>query len=286
MSFALCEILFKSDGGSRLQKLREKNAHHGLDFSVKLPRAFRGQVGVDDLSVAPLQRGTFAVWHKVSRQSEIFCDHTEITGSSQTTGLQQVTATGSFGPLPQRLSLREVAEICPATFNESVDLGLKSRLARATLESKHNNNDRTATFSLIVHPTPADVLNKISEKVTFSAQCVDLVVPREYPHGIGFKITYPDAADYVGIKLPFGLSISKGSVFFSADDFELNEFGIYYLAAYIGGMFARYYPEYWTRALDSGSQTFQVIDSIMSAALARAPLLLLGEFRDRCYMYE
>jgi hypothetical protein len=108
----------------------------------------------------------------------------------------------------------------------------------------------------------------------------------DFAAGAGFTLTYPETADYIAVKFPLSYTLQSAQSLFSTEDVLLNEFGIYYLASYISGMFARYYPEHWARALDTGSQTFQVIDSLMSAALMRTPLLLLGELRDRCYIYE
>lgn len=286
MSFALCEVLFKGNGDYRLQKLREKNAHHGLDFAVRAPNKFRGDVSIDDLSAKPLQKGTFAIWHKMSRQVGIFGEYIEIAGGGQTTKMRQIGSAGPLELLPKSLGLRDLAQNCAAIYWQSGDMGLSSRLVRATLQSTSNNNNRTHSLKVIFHPTGPDLLNQVCEKVTFSPRCADLVVPMDFQNGAGFSLNYPSSADYIQAKLPPGFAIYQRETLFSADDLQLNEFGIFYVASYIAGMFARYYPEYWARSLESGNQTYQIIDSIMSAALNRAPLLLLGEFRDRCYIYE
>jgi hypothetical protein len=287
MSLALTEILFKKDGEFRLAKLRENHAHHGLEFSVQAPASFRGEVALDSLSVRLLQRGTFAVWHTIAKQPGLVGTYVEIKGEGQSKGPRQIGSPGPFiGDVAQRLSLLDLAQSCPAIHAESGDLGLNSQLARASIDVTRNHDSKTVTLRAIVHPTPADVLDKVLKHFVFSPRCIDLVQPFDFATGAGFTLTYPDAADYVALKFPLSYTLQTAYSLFSTEEVLFNEFGIYYLASYISGMFARYYPEHWARALDSGNQTFQVIDSLMSAALSRAPLLLLGELRDRYYIFE
>jgi len=95
---------------------------------------------------------------------------------------------------------------------------------------------------------------------------------------------YPAAHSLEG-KFPLNYTLHAGQCLLSTNEVILNEFGIYYVASYIAGMFARYYPEYWARGVDSSNQTFRVIDALMFHALSRTSLLLLGELRDKYYVY-
>jgi hypothetical protein len=287
MSLALSEILFKRDGEFRLAKLRENHAHHGLEFSVQIPAVLRGEVALGSLSARRLPRGTFAVRHETTKSPGLIGTVIEIKGQGQTSGLRQIGLPGPLiGDVAQRLTLLDLAQICPAIHTESHDLGLKSQLARASLEVTRNLDNNMSTLKVIVHPASPDVLDKILKHFIFSPRCADLVQPLDFAIGAGFTLTYPSTANYIELKFPLSYTLQPTYSLFSTEEVLFNEFGIYYLASYIAGMFARYYPEYWARALDSGNQTFQVIDSLMSAALTRAPLLLLGELRDRCYIFE
>jgi hypothetical protein len=163
-------------------------------------------------------------------------------------------------------------------------LGLISQLARATLEVTHDHNLKMITLSVIIHPTVSNIFDKIAKHFIFSPRCVDLVQPMDFARGGGFTLRYDETADYIDVKFPVNYTIQEPHSLFSTEEVLFNEFGIYYLASYVAGMFTRYFPEYWARSVDSGSQTFQVIDSLMSAALSRAPLLVLGELRDRYYI--
>jgi hypothetical protein len=286
MSFALCEILFKRDGNSRLSKLREKHSHHGLDFSVQVPKGFRSAIALDALSVEARKNGTFAVWHESSSYPGLFGKVIQITGTGRVIGLQELAIAEDITRSLNKLTLLHLALGCPAIYTDCNDLGIASRLARASVEITQDHNKKTFLVRTIIHPTPQRVLEDVWKHILFSPRCVDLVRPLEFASGGGFNIVAPDDSDYVEISFPLGFSIRENLTLFSTEDFMLNEFGIYYLASYIAGMFARYYPEHWAKAMDSGDQTFQVIDSMMTAALNRTPLLLLGELRNRHYIYE
>jgi hypothetical protein len=286
MSFALCDILFKRGGNFRLSKLREKHAHHGLEFSISTPRAFRGQVDPTHLSVRTLNRGTFAVWQETAHTQELFGKVTDVRGLSQTSGERPLTISSLLGSAPENANLLELAQSCPAIFADASDLGIKPRMARSSVNVTRNIDQHNVTFNVIIHPTPSDVLDDVCKLIRFSPSCAELVVPMEFSSGAGFRITYPDDATYVHMKFPESFNIDRGFPLMSCEDLALNEFGTFYLASYISGMFARYYPEYWARASEASSLTFQIIDAMMSSALSRIPLLVLGEFRERCYILE
>jgi hypothetical protein len=286
MSLALCEILFKRDGRFRLAKLREAHGHHGLNFSVQVPPSFKGDVPLVGLSAERLTSGTFAVWFETARHPGFFGTYVDVRGAGKTTGLRQLGAPSPLIEVPERLSLLDLACSCPTMHFEAHNLGIQSQLARATVEVTNYRDQKTVTLDLIIHPAPLDVLDLVWKHIIFSPRCIDLVQPKEFASGGGFSLSYPERADYIGVKLPVTYTLQSGYLLLSSEVVPLNEFGFYYISSYIAGMFARYYPEYWARAVDNSSQTFEVIDKLMSSALSRAPLLLLGELRDSYYVYE
>jgi len=286
MSAALCEILFKRTGEFRLAKLRERHGHHGLDLLIDTPGALRGEVTMDDLSVQHRDTGTFPVWHETALSPGVFGTLTEIVGQGRTSGLREMAPPSVLTGLPARISLRELASCCPTIYSEAADLGIELRVARATLEYTRNLDAKTNTIDVIIHPTIPNVLDEIWKHITFSPRCVEHVQPKDFRAGGGFSLTFPDGVDYVNVKMPLSHMLEQRFCLLTTEEIALNEFGIYYLASYIEGMFARYYPEFWTRALDANNQTFQVIDTLMGSALARAPLLLLGALRERYYISD
>jgi hypothetical protein len=283
MSLALCEILFKRDGTYRLAKLRERHGHHGLELMVQLPRALRGEIPLGDLSARRLQKGTFPVWYETARASGTFGEHSERRTGGFTTGLQALSQPVPLSGLPERLTLMDLACCCPTIHAESDDLGIQSRLARATITSLRNYD--TNVLDVIIHPTPADLFDQIGKNITFSVRCADLVAPKDFESGGGFRIEHPADANYIEGRFPLNYTLETGHTLLSTEEVLLNEFGIYYVASYVSGMFARYYPEYWARGVENSNQTFRVIDALMSHALSRTPLLLLGELRDKYYIY-
>src|SRR5258708_4467237 len=86
MALALCEILLKQSGDSRLEKLREHHNCHGLEFVVDgpvgpldyLPSAMMSLRAKAQVGAKGKARGTFEVWRRSSREMPL-------GGSVQTT---------------------------------------------------------------------------------------------------------------------------------------------------------------------------------------------------------
>ena len=77
--------------------------------------------------------------------------------------------------------------------------------------------------------------------------------------------------------------LSENDVRFWLDEQPpLNEFGWYYLALFIVGNYARYYPDRWI--VDVGNTPLALaIDELLRTAVIRVPLLALSEM-SRSYL--
>ena len=151
LSLALSEILFKRDGTYRLAKLRENHGHHGLELvPVLAPRALRGEIPLSALSARRIGNGTFPVWCQTARHPGIFGQHTEIRSTGRKSGLRTLAQPTPMSDLPELFTLRDLASCCPAIYGESSDLGIQSRLARATITSDHYFDTNTAVLDVII----------------------------------------------------------------------------------------------------------------------------------------
>jgi hypothetical protein len=238
-----------------------------------------------ELSACVLKKGVFPVWYETARHPAIFGQYREIRQSGVTTALQTFGEPTPLETLPKPLTLLDLACSCPTLFYERADLGIQSRLARARLAVDYFQDRNLYILDLIIHPTAAELVDQIGKRIRFSARCADLVQPKEFYSGGGFRVEHPFDADYVDIEFPTSYTLHGEECLFTAEEAPLNEFGIYYMASYIAGMFARYYPEYWARGVEANDRTFRVVDALMSHALSRAPLLLLGELGNKYYVY-
>jgi hypothetical protein len=286
MSFALCEILFKRDAEFRLQKLREKHAHHGLEFSFLGNNKYQ-EVSPSDLETRPLDRGTFRVWYETSEDRGSWGQRTVIErGGGQTSGIYMFAhpAPGLRKYNFERVDLLRLAQNCPGIFYESSDLGIDPSFARVSLDMLVDHGAGLITWGLIVHPGSAAILKGVMDRCLFHPRLVDLLQIREFESGVSANMRFPNGADYVLFTLPGGFGLDDKIMLLSGDEIGLNEFAVYYLSSYIAGMFARYYPELWAKCSEHRTSLYLLIDAMMNAAIERTPMLLLEEFRREVYV--
>ncbi|MCG6207136.1 YaaC family protein [Rhodopseudomonas sp. HC1] len=284
MSFAICEILLKRDGNYRLQRLRQQHGHHGIDFSIPDVRQHES-LSADQLIAIPRQSGTFPVWYGTSNHRPIWRKKTFRKRGTTRAGITLLLAAPPETPKPlPRTSLLDLANACPALISEKNELGLDIRLVRSTIECIVDEDSGYTTWSLIIHPARPEVVEAIHEQCRLGLRCLDLVQAQPFDQGGGFYISVPNDCDYLAFAIPGGYSGDGEILLLDLRENDLNEFGMYYLASYISGMFARYYPELWEKCSDSRNKLYLLIDAMMNAAIERAPLLLLEEFREEAFV--
>jgi len=286
MSLALCEILFKRDANYRLGKLREKHAHHGLDFSFQGGSRYQ-QISASDLAVRPLDKGTFHVWYETSEDRGTWGEVRTIEqGGGQTSGLRMFAhpAPGLRRYNFQRVDLTRLAQNCPGLFYESSDLGISLAFARVSLDMTINKSTQAGTWRILVHPGERAALEQVLKRFMFHPRAVDLLQVREFENGVSVSVDFQLGTDYLLFSLSGEFAWYDTKMLLSGDDINLNEFGIYYLSSYIAGMFARYYPELWAKCSEHQTSLYLLIDAMMNAAIERAPMLLLEEFRREVYV--
>lgn len=137
-----------------------------------------------------------------------------------------------------------------------------------------------------MHPTSPSHLEKLYEQLLFRLGCVTDVIIREYSSGLWLSMEIGQEADFRSIQLPGHVNMSRKYTLLRTNRIQLNEFGVIYAAAYIGGMFARYCPEHWAKSVDSHDLLSQIVTDAMDAAEERGPLLLLGELQGIEYILE
>jgi uncharacterized membrane protein YiaA len=67
---------------------------------------------------------------------------------------------------------------------------------------------------------------------------------------------------------------------------HLNEFGFYYVAMYILGNYARYYPDKWLRDVERATPLALAAERLLSVARDRMPLLALSEMSRSYFVLE
>ncbi len=303
MSFALAEILWKQDGRSSLDMARASHSHHGLELVVRGDPK-RGALSNAELLVAKPhanktgRMGTFELWHRTSRIGPLYGRTERFVPS----GGSVRTVRPLLSPLDQRpqlvpttgISLLDCLQLAPALIDllhdfEGLSRLVRGRVAERVIETSAAESRRTMT--LTVHPGIPDNINRIRATIDFlldegsvnlDQRVVEGAALREMPSG--FILDWPP--DEVQISLPDGFCSDPDNFHFVGDRPYLNEFGVYYVALFITGMFSRYYPDFWMRQLERRSHLALAIESLIDEAERRLPVLTLSEFTGRQYLEE
>ena len=79
--------------------------------------------------------------------------------------------------------------------------------------------------------------------------------------------------------------VQRGNRFF-ASPHPLNEFGLFYVALYIAGNYARYYPDRWLADVDRATPLALAVEELIAQAEQRVPLLALSELSRNYFVPE
>jgi hypothetical protein len=137
------------------------------------------------------------------------------------------------------------------------------------------------TYKFTTHPAHKIVLEGIREQIRVNANLLESLAINEFPAGFQIEVSQIPSWWAKGVTFPEGISISVDQVFMFSESQTLNEFGYYYVATYIAGMFARYYPDLWSKHIEYGTQLYHLVEMLCATAVERAPLHLLQVF-EKC----
>jgi hypothetical protein len=71
---------------------------------------------------------------------------------------------------------------------------------------------------------------------------------------------------------------------FWPEDQPLNEFGFHYIALFIAGNYARYYPDWWMRDIETSSPLALSVERLIHIASIKLPLLTLSELSKTSFI--
>jgi hypothetical protein len=293
MSMALCEVLFKQDGNSRLEKLREVHGCHGLALSLAdgVKPASTLEECAEALRAKPQTapdgsaRGTFEVWRKSSREWPVVGRFHQTMDNFMQTSMPQ-TIMGPSDVEPDRYpatgrSLLDVLKGMPQMAEFLEIYGIIPDLVRATCSARRASQHDDPILHLTVHPTVPHLASSFNELVSFAPRGAMRVLINDYPTGVG--LSFPLALD-TPFQFPWAICTDLENTWFATRKESLNEFGLLYVALHIAGNFARYYPDKWLAHIEASSPLALTIDRLTDVAFERTPLLLLGELSQRCFV--
>lgn len=97
---------------------------------------------------------------------------------------------------------------------------------------------------------------------------------------------YANPYKYHGLIFPPGMSMDSQNYVFYEDYAPLSGFGMYYVALFIIGNYARYYPDLWMRDIEHSSPLSLLVEELLIDAATALPLLTLSELSRVYYVPE
>jgi hypothetical protein len=292
MHLALAEILFKQSGKSSLDKARAEHKHHGLlfafsgfsktDKSLKAAaQALRATPSVDG---AGNLYGTFELWHKSCREMPVVGEINTKFG----TGIGHIVQNVIFGAIDQRLalvpkrgmSLYECLAALPGMYEFVRTHGIDSIIIRGRVDMETRMRDPkppTHLTQIVIHPAAPQLITEYMENFKFSADAVNSSLNYKDSASSGGIISWKEDLDTQFKNMPHGSMWKQNEVRFWPRNMPLNEFGFLYMALFIVGNYARYYPDFWMDDVESCTPLALAIEELVKMAEMRMPLLTLSE---------
>jgi hypothetical protein len=294
MSLALAELLLKHDGRYSLDRAREKHSHHGLRLVVD-----RMPATTDDLAMAasglravPLETGsghrlgTFALWHETARELPIVGQLTQNLQGGSTYRAEVIwkASDRNLANLPREgLNLMECLQFLPMMLNYLAPMDIVPKVLRGKLtKTDRIGPPYSSKTQLILHPSSPVLVDTFWSNVTFSASAVNNVDHIQLPSGGILNIVDNANSAPFTLNVPPGAMLSTDEIRFWPADQAVNEFGFLYLALFIAGNYARYFPDRWVHDIESSSPLAMAISYLMEVADLRTGVLALSEI-DRSY---
>jgi hypothetical protein len=298
MCLATAEVLFKQSGDNSLDKARESHRHHGLVFTNRNTPKDRDSAATkaaSGLLAQPATRdkgeryGTFELWHRSARGYPLPSESIEFDRTTQSQMSRFTTfAISRDERLPlipeSGITLSETLEEIPGMATLITQLGRTPNLVRGHVSKSVDATTRQTELSIIIHPGDKAKTDAFFEGCKFNANDHTKIDFKELTNGGILKISHPEA-DPVRFNIPSSSCDKFPTVSFVAEDEKgLNEFGFLYVALYIVGNYARYYPDFWIYDVEKSTQLGLLIEHLLNVAEQRICLLALSELSQVYYI--
>jgi hypothetical protein len=295
MSLALAEILFKQSGDSSLDKAREENRHHGLTMSVGgFPKSPSLLLAAQQIKAHPVvydgqRRGTFELWHRSSREHPLVglkTDFLETGGSTSSYYVIYGAADETYDSFPALgMTLADILAGVPELAEEIAQAGIQSNLIRGTAKLEiHHGPQWWSHLQILLHPNPlcAEAIDQIcvAPRDIESVSCVQI--------GDGYELKLNNNWVHTVSNMPIPPAASTNTKEWRmwTNKPVLNEFGYFYVALYLAGNYARYYPDKWLADVETSSPLALAIERLCDLSEWRAPWLTLCELDLTVYLRD
>jgi hypothetical protein len=287
MSLALAEILFKQNGESSLDKARSEHRHHGLLMTARpISRDPDLAASAASLLACPMdvqgkRHGTFELWHRTSREHPLGGRvQTIFDGEGSSSRFQLILGAFDkrFPPLPDSgITLLDCLSSIPLMVEHTWTAGVGSYFVRGKLESQVREGENPSSFiDFILHPSPLNenLLESIRVDANETPRIEVFQIARQ-----GFIVRMHNDWINGNVQVPF-----PPASMINADEWRmwtnapsLNEFGYLYVAIFLAGNYARYYPDRWLLDVERSTPLALAIEELCALAEWRIPWLSLCE---------
>lgn len=294
MSLALAEILMKQSGESSLDRARAEHRHHGLLMTAgDFPPDADLQTSAGMLRAAPMivegrRKGTFQLWHRTSREHPLAGQvETNLVTGGKTSTFEVVLGAinEDFPPIPdQGVTLADALAALPLMVEHVLETGLKPHFVRGrcSRDDWHGDQPRS-NVHVTFHPSPQNAA--LFEGLRLHPSAVNRIEASEI--GLGLHLVLQnDSVERVGIPLPPAAMVSANEWRMWTNAPRLNEFGYLYVALFIAGNYARYYPDRWLADVEGSTPLAIAIEQLCTLADWRAPWLSLCEFEGILFVND
>ena len=232
--------------------------------------------------------GTFALWHRSCREMPAIGKITTVIGSVQTS-TYDIVLGAMDDPLseipPNGFSLFDCLSALPPLRGMARLYGIEQNYVRGFVE-RNVHTDENYNIKIHIHPGPAGIVSSFFDNCFFDANFCDRITFTEFPNGGIITVNNRMIDGRINFKIPHGMNLSKNEVCFWPKAQRINEFGYFYIALFIVGNYARYYPDHWLRDIDMSADISLAIEDLIVAAKRRIALLTFSELSGTYFVPE
>ena len=286
MCLALAELLFKQSGESSLDRARGQHRHHGLSATIECPKTNDLVTVCEGMKATPLdisgkRAGKIELWHRSARPWPIA--GTYIGQSMKSLRLMTMPVDERLPLVPDSgISLLDCFKAIPGLLNLMWSYGIQPDFVRCApiVRQAGENYDH---IILPFHPGPQPSWDAFSSNILVNPRDIECVEFNDFGNFGNLVLTlWPNLATEV--RFTEGVNIGFQECRFWTNHKPLNEFGFFYVALFILGNYARYFPDKWIPDVDDATPIAHVVDEFMALAYQRLPLIALCELGQCLYI--
>jgi YaaC-like Protein len=295
MNLALAELLLKQDGDSSLDRAREQHRHHGLTFEfgnqgrqaltlANHASSLRARPAIRPVNGTLERFGTFELWHRSCRALPLAGILTDYSHNVSLTTFHTILTQDDkrLQLLPDSgITLLECLSSLPGMSHFLYSYGITPDMVRAKVTATLDATGMQTT-QITVQPSDQEKVNEFFANMTFNANNADIIQMQELPNGGLITLS----GNYGHCEIPPGLALNANNLYFLPRWGPLNEFGMMYVALYICGNYARYYPDFWIRDVETHSALALAVDELIHVAENAMALLTLSELSRTYFVPE